>query len=148
VAAVTRPFAGPSFTAEHAKTWLQGLDPKLADETLVSVFVGPSIEDFPNRIVTVTEVPGPGLTTQGLVDNLCFQVRSRGEADDEDDAADLAKFIHRAVLSNPGPTEIGDRRIISARRLGGAPSPVPGTPDAGRRWEYVATYLLSVNTDL
>lgn len=142
------PFAGVGFTNADACAWLKSLSPLLADTNLVAVFPGPYVADMPDRIVTVTEVPGPGLKHEGALDDKAYQLRSRGMAGSFEDAQELANFIDQKVLGNSGAAEIGERRIVTVRRLGGAPTTVPGSPDTGRRWEFLATYMMTVNTDL
>lgn len=138
-------FEASGLVSEDVITWLK-LQATELDQ--IEMSPGPNVADTPDQLVTVTSVPGPGLGMDGLLDMRAFQLRCRGPQFDHPQAARMSSFVDKVVLQADFPVEVGPYRIVEVRRLGGGPSPVPGTPDSGNRYEYLATYLFTVTTDL
>lgn len=98
----------------------------------------------PNRCVTLTEIPGgiAELDTQDL-DNCYFQVRSRGDINEPQQARDIAHAIDEAIMeASNWPTSLGGYLALCATRLGGAPHFL--AVDDEHRASYICNYHLKI----
>ncbi len=104
---------------------------------------GPYIPEEPDKLVTVTMLPGTGYELEGAVDSPSFQLRVRSGQNTQTDAETLALSLDNAILNAKFPTVIDNTKIQVASRLGGAPA-VLGPPDDGFRYDYVSTYRVLI----
>lgn len=112
-----------------------------ADKTLINR--GPFIPEMPARLITFTFAGGAGLTTEGMLDDQNFQMRVRGDANEQDWPEDTARQYDAMLLAAPMPMTIGTTRIRLIDRVGSAPTTL-APPDDGDRLEYVSNYRLVV----
>lgn len=127
--------------------WITGnLGWDATQETGAPVLIGPYVEKEPDKLVTLTPVPGPGYVLEGAADAGAFQARVRGGQNDQAGAEALAYHLDSLILSAVFPVTISGRVIIHVHRLGGTPSPLAPTPDDAERFEYVTTYLCIAGT--
>lgn len=120
----------------------------------VEVTVGPYEPDVPGRYVVVTRTGGPGLSTEGTIDVVGFQVRVGGDQDRAQDAEDLAMLVDRVLCTYPYPQEVSyassltgklvSCKVTAVARSGGSPSALP--LDDGDRSVYTCTYLVTSPT--
>lgn len=112
----------------------------VADETL-HVFPGPVIPEYPGRMVVVTRTSSPGLSTDGIIDTVGWQIRTIGEQFDYESAEDLALAID-AGLQSLGTTDVQGLRLVTVYRVGGPPTPL--MEDDAQRHHFVCSYLFGV----
>jgi hypothetical protein len=104
------------------------------------ILQGPYIHEMPDRALHVTMLPGLGTAMNGFVDQPTFQVRSRGQANDQADAETLALYIDRAIFLQHFPQVVQGVNFLLVARVGGSPAPLgPPEPDS-LRYEYTCTY--------
>lgn len=104
---------------------------------------GPYIPPMPSVLVTFTFVGGVGLLDEGSLDDQSFQMRVRGDANDQSGPEIMAKQYDTLLLNAPLPMTIGSTRFHALDRTGSAPAPL-GPPDDGDRYDYVSTYRMVV----
>lgn len=98
--------------------------------------IGPNLPDKPDRFAAVTRGPGR-VEHEGALDRATFTVRLRGPMHDLEQAEIDIELLRRLVEANQAPESTG----ISACWVDGPATPIPGTPDSGRRSEFVATFV-------
>lgn len=131
-----------SYTAEHFAAFLAPVDSE-ADFREAQRF-----EDMPHKQVIVSRGSGSRLRMEGIVADLPFTVRARGNPDDYDSALKLAEAIATQVLHADVPFVTADdvRAIaMTPRRL---PALEQTSPDTARRYTFVAQYVVTANTDI
>ena len=121
--------------------WIIGLGWDAAQETGAPILMGPYVQEEPDKIVTVTPIPGPGFVMDAAADAGAFQARVRGGQDDQPGAESLAYALDSLILGAQFPVTIGGRTLIHVHRLGSTPSPLAADPDDGTRYSYVTTYI-------
>lgn len=104
---------------------------------------GPYIPPMPSVLATFTFVGGAGLLDEGSLDDQSFQLRIRGDANDQSGPEIMAKQYDALLLGAPLPMLIGSTRFQALDRIGSAPAPL-GPPDDGDRFEYVSNYRMVV----
>lgn len=104
---------------------------------------GPYIPPMPAVLVTLTFVGGIGLLDEGTLDDQSFQMRVRGDANDQSGPEIMAKQYDALLLNASYPMTIGSTRFLTLDRTGSAPTPL-GPPDDGDRFEYVSNYRMVV----
>jgi hypothetical protein len=115
-----------------------------AQEAGYPVYPGPEILTEPDKAVFVTPTGGPGyLTEEGGADGWSFQARLRGPSDDPDAAMAAAQLLDWTILQGPYPVTVDGVRVLNCQRLGSPPAALPLDP-SDRRFEYTASYILSV----
>lgn len=113
-----------------------GFDPTLINR-------GPFIPDMPARIITFTFAGGAGLLSEGMLDDMSFQMRVRGDASEQDWPEQTAMQYDGMLINAPMPALFGTTRMRAIDRQGSAPTPL-GPPDDGDSLEYVSNYRLVV----
>lgn len=128
--------------------WLTGLGWDVTQESGAPLVQGPYIRDEPDRLVTITRVPGPGFVLEALGDAGAFQARVRGPQDHTPAIAEaLAYQLDALILGAQFPAVLPDGTVlIHVHRLGSGPSPLAGGPDDGDRYELTCTYLCIAGT--
>jgi minor capsid protein len=118
--------------------WMRqlGVDPQLINR-------GPYIPAMPSKMITFTFAGGAGLLAEGEIDDQTFQVRVRGDANDQSGPEQLANSVDYLLLRASLPVSIGSTRFLALDRAGSPPTPL-GPPDDGDRFEYVSNYRLVV----
>lgn len=133
------------WTTRNVIDWLAtlGVGPGLTVD--VPVLRGDDyIPDMPDLLVIITMVPGAGEAMEGVTDTPGFQVRVRGKQRQASTAEEVALRIDQLVRFAVFPADApGNTRLVAVTRSGGRPAPV-GSPDAGGRVSYPATYLTTV----
>lgn len=104
---------------------------------------GPFIPVMPSKLITFTFAGGAGLLSEGEIDDQTFQVRVRGDANDQSGPESLALQIDKLLLGASLPVTIGSTRFLALDRAGSPPTPL-GPPDDGDRFEYVGNYRMVV----
>jgi hypothetical protein len=120
--------------AQELAAWLkaQGVD--------AGYSVDGRIPSQPDRLAIIQQTGGPGETRERTFDVISFQVRSRGkQRSSTDDGARLAWQVDDALLGVEGPLTLGDTRVISIQRSGGAPGFLER--DAAGRSHFACSYL-------
>lgn len=134
------------FTTRRAREWVKSLvvDP----EGLWDFSNEPYPEEMPDRLVTVSLLPGLGLEMEGLIDNPVMQLRVRGPMNDYDEAEEFALELDRILTFSSFPVEFDGVYISRVRRSGGRPdTPFPDGDD-GSRFILTSNYIVSVSTDI
>ena len=127
--------------------WLTDLGWDTTQESGAPIVKGPYILKSPDRLVTITPMPGPGYMLEGASDAGAFQARVRGSQDNPDDAEDLAYALDSLILGAQFPADsTSGKTIIHVHRQGGTPSPLASGPDDGDRTEFVCPYLVFAST--
>jgi hypothetical protein len=127
--------------------WITGtLGWDATQETGVPVLMGPYVDEEPDKVVTLTPVPGPGYQLEAAADAGAFQARVRGGQDDQPGAEALAYALDSLILGAQFPVVVAGRTLIHVHRLGSTPSPLAADPDDGTRFSYVCTYLAIAGT--
>lgn len=126
------------FTYAALSAWITslGVDTGLLNQ-------GPFIPEMPNTLITLTLLSGVGFLNEGDIDSPSFQVRVRGEQNDQASAEALAGDIDGRLFRAVLPTVVNGTPILLVDRVGGLPS-ILGPADDGERYEYVCTYRLMV----
>ncbi len=128
-------------------SWLTGLGWDTDQERGAPLVPGPYVLEEPDRLVTLTAVPGPGYIIEGAADASAFQARVRGPQDDPGEAERLAYALDSLIFSAPFPVTLTDGTVlIHVHRLGSAPTPLAPGPDDGLRFELTCTYLAYAGT--
>lgn len=127
--------------------WITSLGWDARQEKGAPVVAGPRILPSPDRLVTVTPVPGPGYVLEADADACAFQLRTRGPQNDQASAESLAYLLDSLILRAAFPASLdGGQVLIHAHRLGGTPSLLAPGPDAGDRFELTCTYVCIAGT--
>jgi len=113
------------------------------DSTLINR--GPYIPPMPAKLVTFTFIGGAGALAEGALDDQQFQMRVRGDANDQTGPEAMAYQYDELLMSAPIPQVIGSLNLRTIERSGSPPSPL-GPPDDGDRYEYVSNYRMVVGT--
>lgn len=127
-----------ALTFDTLNQWLQ----QLGVPSNVPIFEGPLILEMPAVAVHITLLPGTGYALEGAQDGPSFQIRARGEPNDQNGAETIA-YAFDSVLRSPLPVTVNGTRFSVCDRVGGAPSAL-GPPDNGDRYEYTCTYRVQV----
>ena len=121
--------------------WLSSLAPPPPAQPWPDIVSGPFIRDMPDRLVSITLLPGLGYAMEGSVDQPSFQVRARGDQSDQGDAETIAMDIDTAIFVQHFPQVFADTNFLLVTRLAGMPAPLgPPVQNDGMRLEYVCTY--------
>ena len=128
------------------QNWLESLGWNTTQEYGAPFYLGPYVVKVPDRIVTLTPVPGPGFVLEAAADAGTFQARVRGGQNDQADAERLAYALDSLILGAQFPAVVDGHVIIHAHRLGGTPSPLSADPDDAERWSYICSYLCIAGT--
>jgi hypothetical protein len=120
-------------------TWLNSIQPNPNSIEWPEFREGPYIHEMPDRLVTVTLLPGPGLSFEGLADQPAFQVRVRSKQNYQIDAETVSLSIDRAIFSQHFPQVFQGVNLMLVTRSAGQPAPL-GPPDDAFRYDYVCTY--------
>jgi Bacteriophage minor capsid protein len=127
-------------TYSTLKDWLETLEVDID-----RLNQGPFIPSMPDRLITVTMLPGAGYDTdEGALDQPTFQIRCRSAQGDQTSAESDAFEIDKKIFGAPFPALVDGVRIVLVTRLAGAPAPL-GPPDDGDRFDYVCTYRAVVS---
>lgn len=127
--------------------FLTGLGWDTTQESGAPIVKGPYILKSPDRLVTITPMPGPGYMLEGASDASAFQARVRGGQDNQDDAENLAFALDSLILAAQFPViSTSGKTIIHVHRQGGTPSPLAPNPDDAERYEYICPYLVFAGT--
>lgn len=116
----------------------------------VPVLPGPYIEVMPDRIITVTLLPGIGYVFEGAADQAGFQARVRGKGsanyrESYSDAESMAVALDSLIFSANFPVTLLDGQVIAkAYRSAGQPSVLAPAPDDGDRFEFICDYTIIV----
>lgn len=121
--------------------WLAGLGWDATQESGAPLVRGPRIRDEPDRLVTITPVPGPGWVLEAAADAMAFQARTRGPQGDQDTAEALAFQLDALIFNASFPVTVAGRLISQVRRFAGPPALLAPGPDDGDRYELTCTYL-------
>lgn len=119
--------------------WLATIVPKSVFPPFPPFEKGPYINAMPDRVVHVSLLPGLGYAMEGAMDQPSFQLRCRGDQQNQDDAAAIAQVLDQAIYAQHFPQVFEGVKFALVTRLSGAPAPL-GPPDDGFRYEYVCTY--------
>lgn len=135
-------------TTAQVISWMQSLPtPQLDTPLAFNQVPGPAIPSIPHRLITVTRLPGAGMTHEGIFDRPGFQVRVRGLQHDPSSTETDIFALDQAIRNAEVPGWITGHWLTSLSWIGAGPGPLPGTPDSGQRTEYVVSYLLQVSMD-
>ena len=104
---------------------------------------GPYIPPMPSVLVTFTFVGGAGELSEGALDDQSFQMRVRGDANDQSGPETMARQYDQLLVTAPIPQVIGSLNLRAIERTGSAPAPL-GPPNDGDRFEYVSNYRMVV----
>lgn len=105
------------------------------------------LPDSPDQVVAVAMTGGPGYTFEQALDNVAFQMHTRGAANDDKDAALLAWQVDYALVPPPladpcVPAMVGSQRVQMIQRAGGPPAFLKR--DDNRRAHYTGNYIFTV----
>jgi len=135
-------------TTAQVIAWMELLPTPQLDAPLVfNQKPGPAIPETPHRLVTVTRLPGAGMTHEGIFDRPGFQVRVRGLQHDPNSTEADIFALDQAIRAAGAPGMVAGHWLTSLSWIGSGPGPLPGTPDNGQRTEYVVSYLFQVSMD-
>ena len=126
--------------------WITGLGWDATQETGAPVLMGPYVQPEPDKLCTITPVPGPGYMLEAAADAGAFQARVRGGQNDQPGAEALAYQLDSLILGASFPAVIDGHVIIHVHRLGGTPSPLAPNPDDAERYEYITVYIAIAGT--
>jgi len=97
----------------------------------------------PAGCITLTEIPGGLSETEGAIDMVYLQIRSRSNKDEPTGARDTSHTIDAVLLNtNNWPVSLAGSLALSVDRLGGAPIYMD-TDDQGRT-TYVCNYFIRI----
>jgi hypothetical protein len=129
--------------------WLNSIAPQPPQPPWPSIKAGPYINEMPDRLITVTLLPGLGFSSEGAMDQPTFQVRVRSEQTNQATGELLAQQIDACIFNQHFPqviqyqsdelTPTESTTLVLVARLNGAPAPL-GPPDDAYRYDYVCTY--------
>jgi Bacteriophage minor capsid protein len=130
--------------SQEIADWLKSLEPQPPNRPWPPFLIGPYIPEMPAKAVFVTMLDGLGYSMEAMADNPSFQIRVRGDDNDQNGAEELAYAIDAAILAQtfPQTTEDGTNLMI-VKRLAGSPATL-GPPDDAFRYEYVCSYLAQI----
>lgn len=105
------------------------------------------LPDQPDKLIVVTMTGGPGLTVEGVFDNVSAQLRVRGDQNDPDSAEDLAWATDYLLVPPPLappllPGMIGGQYVQGVTRVGGPPAFL--MRDSARRTHFTGNYIFAV----
>lgn len=126
-------------TLDMLIAWLASLQPQPPLEPWPSFMHGPYIHEMPDRLITVTMLPGNGFAFEGGADQPTFQVRVRSAQNNQADGEAVANEIDFAIFNQVFPQLVQDVKVLLVTRQAGAPAPL-GPPDDANRFDYVCTY--------
>lgn len=98
--------------------------------------------EFPDNLGMITPMPGPGSTTEGLIDLPVFQIRVRGLAPYLLQLANQANILDQALVFGVYPANIWGTRILAVTRSGSGPVPI-NEDEANQRISYLCNYLVT-----
>lgn len=101
----------------------------------------------PDKVIVCTRTGGPGLSLEGLIDNVSFQLRSRGGQNDPNSAETLAWTVDEMLVPPPLSPPlthgmVGSQYVVQVQRVGGPPSFL--LLDSARRVHLTCDYIFSV----
>lgn len=130
--------------SQDVSAWFKGLSLIAGTNAGVGYQHGPGdpLPSQPDRLYVVARTGGPGWQLDGVMDDISFQIRTRGGQNDYDDAENLALVADRAILDASWPQPIGGWHTTNAQRVGGPPSFL--IRDQARRTHFTCNYVLSI----
>lgn len=96
----------------------------------------------PDRLVIVALTGGPGLSIEGVYDNVSFQIRTRGKQRDDASAEEDAWAIDRMLLEHSVPGTFGPQWVNRISRVGGPPGFL--MRDSANRVHLTCSYVFAV----
>lgn len=103
----------------------------------------------PDELVVIAMTGGPGMTVDGVLDGVSFQVRSRGEQGGAGtDVWAMAWAIDGLLVPPPAsapssPCRVGSQFVSEISRVGGPPAFL--LRDSARRAHYTGNYIFTVS---
>jgi len=139
----------PALTVGTLVDWLASLStlPPTPPISWPAIMMGPYIHEMPDRLITVTLLPGLGYAMEGAVDQPTFQVRVRSDQNNQASGEILAQDIDFRILNAKFPVTLNfandlvsiDTKVSLVTRAAGSPAPL-GPPDQAFRYDYTCTY--------
>jgi hypothetical protein len=138
----------PLLTGSTLVDWISTLAPAPPNLPWPPLRSGPYINEMPDKLITLTMLPGLGFAAEGALDQPSFQVRCRGDQNDQSSAENIAFQIDDAIFNAQYPVSSVDfsndydppLNIVLVTRLSGAPAPLGPPEEPSFRYEYVCTY--------
>lgn len=102
----------------------------------------------PDAVVIITQTGGQGLQSDGVLDDVDFQLRFRGAQRDEDSAELMAWTVDQMLVPPPGqpplgPGLVGSQFVSRIERAQGPPRYL--TRDSAQRTHIVCYYTFTVS---